>query len=94
MGADQKVGYVSGIGQSLKLTLQAEITTTYSEDPIQGEPDQRDRWKITMRPAEMGRGVGDDHVIDLDSIIEFCKGNKLTEAAKEKMVRLLRCWPT
>lgn len=30
--------------------------------------------------------MGNDHVIELDSITEFCKGNKMTEAAKEKMV--------
>lgn len=62
---------------------KVEIITTYSED---GGDDERDRWRIVISHAETGRGQGGEHVIDLDSIIEFCKGNKLTEAAKEQML--------
>ena len=75
------------LGMRVTVDVQLEIITTYSED---GGDDDRDRWRIVIVPAETGRGQGDDHVIELDSITEFCKGNKMTEAAKEKMVSCAR----
>lgn len=49
--------------------------------------DDKRRFKIVIRPAIEGRKGRDEHIIDLDSITDFCKGVRATEPTNEKMVR-------
>ena len=60
-----------------KLTCsQKEIIVALKEDGKDADDDKR-RFKIVIQHAQE---------IDLETIVDFCKKNKQTEAAKEMMV--------
>jgi len=58
-------------------SLQLEVIVALKEDDK--EPDDRRRFKVQFALA---------NVIDLNSLAEFCRGEKQSEKTKETMVRI------
>ena len=59
------------------LTLQWETTVVLREEGSDSTDDERRRFKIVFTQA---------NVIDLNTIVEFCKGDQQAEKTKEIMV--------
>lgn len=65
---------------------QNELIVVLQEDGNAKEESRR--FRVTIKPALEGRKSTEDHKIDFDNIVDFCKGMKLTEQAQELMVRI------